>query len=45
MEREQTVEEVGMPLDKEERKKRRRNGDGLDEVPGAKKVARRLDFS
>jgi len=45
IEREQTVEEVGMPLDKEERKKRRRNGDGLDEVPGAKKVARRLDFS
>lgn len=45
MEREQTVEEVGMPMDKDERKKRRRNGDGLDEVPGAKKVARRLDFS
>ncbi|GAA5847162.1 hypothetical protein JCM5353_004986 [Sporobolomyces roseus] len=45
IEREQTVEEVGMPMDKDERKKRRRNGDGLDEVPGAKKVARRLDFS
>ncbi|GAA5926570.1 TFIIH complex serine/threonine-protein kinase subunit KIN28 [Sporobolomyces koalae] len=42
--RDQTVEEVGLPLDKAERKKLKRNGDGLDEVPGAKKVARRLEF-
>ncbi|GAA5834238.1 hypothetical protein JCM3766R1_004497 [Sporobolomyces carnicolor] len=42
--REQTVEENGMPVDGKDRKKLKRNGDLLDEIPGAKKVARRLEF-
>ncbi|GAA5997079.1 hypothetical protein JCM5350_000814 [Sporobolomyces pararoseus] len=42
--RDQTVEEVGLPVEGKERKKLKRNGDGLDEIPGAKKVARRLEF-
>ncbi|GAA5914462.1 hypothetical protein JCM6882_003026 [Rhodosporidiobolus microsporus] len=37
-------EEIGAPMDSKGRKDLKRKGDGLDENPGAKKVARRLDF-
>ncbi|GAA6021420.1 hypothetical protein JCM11491_006703 [Sporobolomyces phaffii] len=42
--REQTREEIGLPVEQGERKRLKRTGDTLDEVPGAKKVARRLEF-
>lgn len=37
-------EEIGAPLQADDRKTMKRKGDGYDEIPGAKKVARRLDF-
>ncbi|GAA5990243.1 hypothetical protein JCM11641_001796 [Rhodosporidiobolus odoratus] len=37
-------EEIGAPMDSRGRKELKRRGDGLDEIPDAKKVARRLDF-
>ncbi|GAA5825235.1 hypothetical protein JCM11251_006155 [Rhodosporidiobolus azoricus] len=37
-------EEIGASMDSKERKDLKRKGDGLDEIAGAKKVARKLDF-
>ncbi|BGO92471.1 hypothetical protein NBRC10512_000258 [Rhodotorula toruloides] len=37
-------EEIGAPMDSKERRGMKRKGDGYDEIPGAKKVARKLDF-
>ncbi|GAA5902496.1 hypothetical protein JCM5296_006433 [Sporobolomyces johnsonii] len=37
-------EEIGAPLESDKRRSMKRKGDGYDEIPGAKKVARRLDF-
>lgn len=31
-------------MDSKERRGMKRKGDGYDEIPGAKKVARKLDF-
>ncbi|BGP17384.1 hypothetical protein JCM10213_002867 [Rhodosporidiobolus nylandii] len=37
-------EEIGAPMDSRGKKDLKRKGEGVDEIPGAKKVARRLDF-
>lgn len=37
-------EEIGAPLNADDRRGMKRKGEGYDEIPGAKKVARRLDF-
>ncbi|GAA5823668.1 hypothetical protein JCM10212_007091 [Sporobolomyces blumeae] len=44
--RQMPPEEIGAPTDPNERSKvrQRGGGEGYDEIPGAKKVARRLDF-
>ncbi|GAA5999674.1 CDC2/CDK family serine/threonine-protein kinase [Rhodotorula paludigena] len=37
-------EEIGAPMGEKDRRGMKRKGEGYDEIPGAKKVARRLDF-